>query len=101
MAKLFAFFLIALCVSVSQCVEVTKSCTTLDNGNVEVVLTFSKSADEAISDVTFHDSLPIHAELKEGELVGILKVPQLVFFLFSHPFFFSPFSSLLLLFFIS
>ena len=89
MARLFAFFLIALCVSVSQCVEVTKTCSTLDSGDVEVVLTFAKSSSEVVSDVVFHDSLPVHAEVKEGELVGTLKVPFSSCFL--------PYSTLILL----
>ena len=54
---------------------VTKSSSQLPSGDVEVTLSFAlESGLEKVFDVTYHDSLPVHVELKEGNLVGSLKV---------------------------
>eukprot|EP00009_Paramoeba_aestuarina_P009907 CAMPEP_0201541022 /NCGR_PEP_ID=MMETSP0161_2-20130828/71255_1 /ASSEMBLY_ACC=CAM_ASM_000251 /TAXON_ID=180227 /ORGANISM="Neoparamoeba aestuarina, Strain SoJaBio B1-5/56/2" /LENGTH=171 /DNA_ID=CAMNT_0047948527 /DNA_START=23 /DNA_END=538 /DNA_ORIENTATION=+ len=68
MAKLF--FALLVCVAVAHCFEVTKTANPLQSGDVEVVLTLSKSSGEQVSNLVFHDSTPIHVEVKEGELVG-------------------------------
>eukprot|EP00008_Paramoeba_atlantica_P009398 CAMPEP_0201490188 /NCGR_PEP_ID=MMETSP0151_2-20130828/25414_1 /ASSEMBLY_ACC=CAM_ASM_000257 /TAXON_ID=200890 /ORGANISM="Paramoeba atlantica, Strain 621/1 / CCAP 1560/9" /LENGTH=187 /DNA_ID=CAMNT_0047876043 /DNA_START=80 /DNA_END=640 /DNA_ORIENTATION=- len=70
------FFLLFLFFSAVQidAVTVSKSTSSLTNGDVEVILSFTvDDRNERATDVTFHDHLPVHVELKEGDLVGLIR----------------------------
>jgi hypothetical protein len=69
-----------------ECVLVNKAASPLPDGDVEVTLSFQlEDTTEKVSDVTFHDSLPVHAELKDGALVGALKGVCSFFCVFTSP----------------
>ena len=73
--------LLSLSVSVNGAI-VKKTSAPLPSGDVEVTLSFQlESKMEKVFDVTYHDSLPVHVELKDGNLVGALNVVRIFNFI--------------------